>query len=370
MLIVESDEAVMSPRPAAAPALAPRAPLFTLVLATYGRSDVLGPMLASLANQSWLGFELIVVDQNVDDRVVPMLEPVRRAGIPVTHLKASAPNLSAARNTGIDAATGQWVAFPDDDCWYEQDCLARVAEAIGSMPDVDGWVVDWVEATGGEVSDAAPLAAASFRAFRGGDASSITLFLRTETVREVAGFDVRIGVGRYYGAGEETDLMIRLLDQGAVVRRLAQARVHHHHSTERPDLSRAALRAVLKRERGVGALYAKHRLAARVIVRGLLAPLVRGVTSRRPLHGLLFAAATVAGRIDGMYRWRQVEPSLPPPSPGAGLPPRQAHAESPGQGDAPVRSEGGPVATRIADQGTRQGERMSDDSNRPEKEAP
>ncbi len=283
------------------------APLFTLVLATYGRSEVLGPMLASLAAQTRRDFELVVVDQNPDDRVVPMLEPIRQAGIAVSHLRASAPNLSAARNRGIEEARGDWVAFPDDDCWYETDCLARVATAIDERPQVDGWVAEWVEVGSTETTLKQPFEAAVFRAFRGGDASSITLFLRTESVREIAGFDTRIGVGRYYGAGEETDLMIRLLDHGAAIQRLPAARVHHHHSDEKPQLSRVALQGVRKRERGVGALYAKHQLRPLVIARGLVAPVVRALTSRRPLHGLMFAAVIIAGRIDGMIHWRRHE---------------------------------------------------------------
>ena len=393
MLTVEIDESVVSPRPARPAAPARQLPLFSLVLATYGRSDVLGPMLASLASQTWRGFELIVVDQNGDDRVVPMLEPVRQAGIAVSHLRIAAPNLSAARNRGIEAAMGQWVAFPDDDCWYEPDCLARVVEAIGAEPAVDGWVVDWVEAhaaaaraasagaegggggAGGATGGApAAMKAAVFRAFRGGDASSITLFLKTAVVRAIASFDVRIGVGRYYGAGEETDLMIRLLDHGAVVRRLAGARVHHHFGSERPVLSRAALRGVLRRERGVGALYAKHRIQARVIVRGLLAPLLRGVTSRRPIHDLMFGCATVLGRINGMYRWRMTE-SLP--TPGEVSTPGKVPAQAGSAAVAPLAGvsaagtnlteEAGRSAIAAAP-GLSQGERMSNESNRPDQE--
>ena len=406
MLTVEIDESVVSSRPARPAAPVRQPPLFTLVLATYGRSDVLGPMLASLASQTWRGFELIVVDQNDDDRVVPMLEPIHQAGIAVSHLRIAAPNLSAARNRGIDAAAGQWVAFPDDDCWYEPDCLARVVEAIGAEPAIDGWVVDWVEAsaaaakakvgakvgagagatraasTGAEGGAVRPeggagraagvpaaLDPAVFRAFRGGDASSISLFLRTAVVRAVGSFDVRIGVGRYYGAGEETDLMIRLLDHGAVIRRLSRARVHHYFPTERPALSNAALRGVLRRERGVGALYSKHRLQARVIARGLLVPLVRGVASRRPIRGLLFGFATVLGRIDGMYRWRLTE-----------SPPTQADvpAQAGTAAVAPLEgvsvagtnlTEGSGRSAIAAAPGPSQGERMSNESNRPEQGA-
>jgi hypothetical protein len=93
----------------------------------------------------------------------------------------------------------------------------------------------------------------------------------------------------------ETDLMIRLLDARLAVRSLPVARVHHHHAPgERPALLRHRWQAVARRERGVRALYVKHRLALRVIARGLLAPLWNGSTSRRPVDGFLYGLATVS----------------------------------------------------------------------------
>ncbi|MET0508038.1 MAG: glycosyltransferase family 2 protein [Burkholderiaceae bacterium] len=284
-------------------------PMFSLVLATYGRSDVLEPMLASLIAQTCRDFELIVVDQNADDRVVPLLEPMQRAGVAVAHLRIGQPNLSAARNLGISQARGIFVAFPDDDCWYEPDCLAQVAAASRIQPVVSGWVARWVEACPDSLPELqVEVSGSALRKFRGGDASSISLFLRRDGLRAISGFDARIGVGRYYGAGEETDLMIRFLDAGLAVRSLPMARVHHRHDCERPALTRARWQAVIRRERGVGALYVKHGLAWRVIARGLLAPLWNGMTSRRPVDGLLYGLAAVFGRLAGMIRWRLAEP--------------------------------------------------------------
>jgi glycosyltransferase involved in cell wall biosynthesis len=289
--------------------------MFSLVLATYGRAQVLEPMLASLIAQSCRDFELIVVDQNADDRVVPLLEPVHRAGIEIVHLRMGEPNLSAARNLGISQARGTFVAFPDDDCWYDRDCLDQVAAASRLQPLVSGWVARWVEASPQDLPERQfEVSGMAMRAFRAGDASSISLFLKRDGLRAISGFDARIGVGRYYGAGEETDLMIRFLDAGLAVRFLPMARVHHHHESERPALTRPRWQAVFRRERGVGALYAKHALAWRVIGRGLLAPLWNGIASRRPIDGLLYGVAAVFGRLAGMIRWRIAESAG---SPGA-----------------------------------------------------
>ena len=65
--------------------------------------------------------------------------------------------------------------------------------------------------------------------------------------------------------------------------------------------------AVVRRVRGVGALYVKYRPALRVIARGLSAPLWNGITSRRPVDDLLYGLATVFARLAGMTRWRLVE---------------------------------------------------------------
>ena len=44
--------------------------------------------------------------------------------VAIRHLRSS-PGLSHARNVGLAAATGEVLAFPDDDCWYSPDLLRR-----------------------------------------------------------------------------------------------------------------------------------------------------------------------------------------------------------------------------------------------------
>ncbi|MFK7966324.1 MAG: glycosyltransferase family 2 protein [Burkholderiaceae bacterium] len=278
-------------------------PWISLILATYGRSEELSVVLDSLVAQTETGFEVIVVDQNADDRLNKVLAAY--AMLRIRHLKQSEPNLSLARNRGLEAAGGDWVAFPDDDCWYEPDCLFKVRHALTSEKNLDGVVATWVEVEGDKVRPMHDLALSAWRDFRGGDASSITLFLRRERVAEQAGFDTRIGVGQFFGAGEETDLVLRLLADHRRLRFLPEARVHHHFSQERPVLSKETWLSTLKRARGVGAIYAKHELRLWVILRGLLAPLINPLRTGQPLVGLVFGIADVIGRCQGLLYWRR-----------------------------------------------------------------
>jgi GT2 family glycosyltransferase len=147
----------------------------------------------------------------------------------------------------------------------------------------------------------------AWRRFRGGEASSIALFFRREIFNALGGFDERLGVGRWYGAGEETDLLLRVLASGARCDHAPEARVHHHFSTELKHDWRTACRNVRLRARGTGAIYAKHRLDAFVIIRGCSAPLLKVLLKRKPLRYWMQSLVMMIGRLEGFVRWKLTE---------------------------------------------------------------
>ena len=276
-------------------------PTFSLIVATYGRAEVLAPLVASLLAQTNTSFEVVVADQNPDDRVAPLLEPLRSRGYLGAHVRLSRPNLSAARNAALAVARGRYVAFPDDDCWYDPDTLARAEHHLSKAAGLDGLAARWAEAPA-EPGDAAadPITPARIRCFRAGNVASITLFLKREAVLAAGGFDERIGVGRWYGSGEETDLVLALVAGGYRIAHAADVIVHHRFDAERAE--RTPLRLARARARGTGAIYAKHRLPAWVIARGLIAPLLAV-----PGPDLVAGAACSLGRLEGLMRWRLAE---------------------------------------------------------------
>jgi len=99
--------------------------LFSLVLATKNRVFEVERFLESLANQSYQNFELIIIDQNPDDRLVSLVQFYCQK-ISIEHLKQPEPGSSKARNRGRSHINGDLVAFPDDDCLYPPDLLAQV----------------------------------------------------------------------------------------------------------------------------------------------------------------------------------------------------------------------------------------------------
>jgi len=89
----------------------------SLVCATRGRTVEVERLFNSLVAQQCSSMEVIVVDQNEDGRLDPILDHFRQL-LQITHFRMGAQGVSAARNAGFKAARGKIVSFPDDDCWY------------------------------------------------------------------------------------------------------------------------------------------------------------------------------------------------------------------------------------------------------------
>lgn len=285
-----------------------RTPDISLVLATVGRTTELARLFDSLAAQTFTNFEVIVVDQNADDRLLPHLERARYLGLAVKHLRHNPPNLAAARNVGIETARGAWIAFPDDDCWYDAKVLERVAARFASPEKPAGVVVRWVEQAE-QPMVATTLSWEKASAFRDVPVSSITLFCDREVFKQIGGFDARLGVGQFFGAGEETDFVLRALRSGVKMIYDPLAEVHHAVNPQKPDPTPQACLAVRHRARGTGALYAKHQLPVWVIARGLVAPVLRPLAKGAFGAELKHGVAVVLGRIDGMRRWDRKQQS-------------------------------------------------------------
>lgn len=100
-------------------------PRFSLIVPTLGRTTELITLLTSVHRQDRDDVELIIVDQNDDDRVLRIVEAFSER-LTIRHERSTLKNPSDARNLGMSLANGEIVAFPDDDCWYPDELLNQV----------------------------------------------------------------------------------------------------------------------------------------------------------------------------------------------------------------------------------------------------
>ena len=275
----------------------------SLIMATIGRVDDVRRFVECLGAQTSRNFELIVVDQNPDDRLVPVLKKVTAMGVALLHIRQTEPNQCLARNLGLANASMDVVAFPDDDCWYEPDTLELVTQRMAQHDVPAGLVARWAEQDPSG-KPARRLELAKWRAFREVNASMITQFYRRRELQLVDGFDPALGLHSWFGAGEEIDLMFRMLARGATVVYLPQALVHHAFSSGPGTGSwQVVCRSARSRARGTGALYAKHHLSTYVILRGFIAPAVSPAFRLQGWKAVAKGFATAIGRIEGYSRW-------------------------------------------------------------------
>src|SRR5215216_6425040 len=108
----------------------------SLVMGTVDETYKVGRLLASLDAQTHRNFELIVVDQNSDKRVAPILAPYKKK-FPMLHIRSECKGLSKARNLGLQYVSGDIIAFPDDDCRYPPELLETVVQFFISHPEID-----------------------------------------------------------------------------------------------------------------------------------------------------------------------------------------------------------------------------------------
>lgn len=277
----------------------------SLILATVGRSADVGRFVQSLVAQTDRRFELIVVDQNADDRLASHIDEALRAGIELRHLRLEQPSSSGARNLGLRHAAGEIVAFPDDDCWYEPDVVATIHARFSEDESLDGVVAHWVEQAAAHptLPRTGLLSHPAWLRFRDGDASAISLFLKSQAVTRLGGFDKAFGLDRWFGGGEETDLLLRLLADEARLVRSPETRVHHRFGSPGTADLKADCRRARTRARGTGGIYAKHELASWVIARGLTAPIVKPLASGN-LQSALKGACVALGRLEGYLAWK------------------------------------------------------------------
>lgn len=276
----------------------PELPSFDLVLATVDRTTELTRFLESLGAQSYRRFRVLLVDQNDDERLAPIL--AEHGALDVVHLRAER-GLSRGRNRALPELRAELVAFPDDDCVYPADLLERVARRFAEDASLDGLTGRSVDSGGrsGRSWKLDPAALSETNLWN--RAISYTSFLRREVVERVGLFDEHLGLGAgtHWSSGEEIDYLVRALRAGARIEYDPMLTVTHD---ARP-LSGDDLRARGYRDgASLGYILRKHRYPKREIARRLVRPLVGASLSiaRRDLRQARFHLANVRGRIAGL----------------------------------------------------------------------
>ena len=93
-------------------------PLISVIIPTYNRATTIEPTLLSVKAQEFTNFECIVVDDGSSDVALLEMKVAELNDARFRVVRRENGGGGAARNTGIDAARGDWIAFLDSDDLY------------------------------------------------------------------------------------------------------------------------------------------------------------------------------------------------------------------------------------------------------------
>ncbi len=104
-------------------------PRVSIIVPTYNRAKLLGRAIDSVVRQTFTDWELVIVDDGSTDHTPAVVDSYRsRLSRRLVYLTRQRGGSSAARNTGIEHARGEFVAFLDSDDEYLPCKLARQLE--------------------------------------------------------------------------------------------------------------------------------------------------------------------------------------------------------------------------------------------------
>jgi O-antigen biosynthesis protein len=217
----------------------PAPPCVSVVVCTYNGAATLADCLDGLIALEYPNYEVIVVDDGSTDATSTIA-----AGYPVRLIRTENRGLSAARNTGLEAATGEIIAYTDDDARPDPHWLQYMvrrfreddAAGVGGpnlVPPSDGAVADCVSnSPGGPIHVLLSDREAEH-------IPGCNMAFRRSVLLEVGGFDPEFRV-----AGDDVDLCWRLQERKLTVGFSPAAIVWHHR--------RRSVRAYLRQQRGYG----------------------------------------------------------------------------------------------------------------------
>jgi glycosyltransferase involved in cell wall biosynthesis len=110
----------------------------SVIIPTYNRAQFLAGAVQSVLTQSFKDLEIIVVDDGGSDAAEAVVKGFPDA--PIRYLRhARRQGGAAARNTGIQESSGEYVAFlDDDDEWYPEKLARQMHTILASPPEVGG----------------------------------------------------------------------------------------------------------------------------------------------------------------------------------------------------------------------------------------
>lgn len=104
--------------------------LFSIIIPTYNRANMIGKAIESVLCQSYTNWELIIISDGSTDNTEEILNNYTVSDPRIKYFRQENMGRSSARNLGINNCVGDYVCFLDDDDFYLEDFLLEFSIEI------------------------------------------------------------------------------------------------------------------------------------------------------------------------------------------------------------------------------------------------
>jgi glycosyltransferase involved in cell wall biosynthesis len=108
-------------------------PLVSVIIPTFNRAHMLGDAIGSVVQQTYPKIEIIVIDDGSTDNTAEFIDQLQDSRI--QYIRQDNAGVAAARNRGISASQGEYVAFLDSDDMYKPDCIEKKIALANAYPE-------------------------------------------------------------------------------------------------------------------------------------------------------------------------------------------------------------------------------------------
>ena len=276
-------------------------PLVTIVLCTRDRAQSVRRTLKSLGALQYTKLEIIVVDNAPSDELThDIVRAFMRAESRLRYVREPHRGLSYARNRGLAAATGELIAFTDDDVevdplWIhglmrgfqrgeDVACVTGLVASASLAHPAEQYFdrrVSWSSSCEPRIftRDRGPLDSPLHPYTAGVFGTGANFAAVVSVLRSIGGFDQCLGAGSPTRGGEDLDMFVRLITGGHALSYEPSALVWHEHRVDDASLRNQ--------------MYAYGLGLTAYLTKYLLAPRSRTLLARRVLSGLWYALGLV-----------------------------------------------------------------------------
>jgi glycosyltransferase involved in cell wall biosynthesis len=218
-------------------------PPVSVLISTRNRADDIACILPGARAQEYPDYEIVIVDQSTNDETEKVVAEHAREDSRIRYLHMDVAGASLARNTSIELAKHEYCTLTDDDCELGPRWVANVASTFESHPETHV-IFGPVHIPEGDFDHEEYICPCLYfdteRVLNPGEVYGMgaNMAVRRSFMQRVGPYDLILGPGAPFFAGEEHDWMYRAHKFGAVIRLTPNNSVIHRALRNRKEWQR------------------------------------------------------------------------------------------------------------------------------------